>query len=101
MGEQTALHKPFRIYLTVPTTPNDVVQTDSHATQDLPGHGDQDPDQQREPLIRKSGRTIEEKKEIQQRKQAIPVVKEKIADPDHHLTAMMPLKLYHLKKTSQ
>src|SRR5580693_8153442 len=100
MGEQAALHQSLGIDLSVPSSADDVIVTDRNCAQQLPGEGDRHAGDEGEEIVWEQGRAIHQQERIGNGKQAVAVMEKEIADAYHHLRAIMPQKLYHLKKTS-
>src|SRR4026208_1568344 len=101
MCENSSLNKLVSINLAVSSAADDIFQTNSQRADELPCKSDEKSQRQSEPVILKKCPARKNQQEIGSGKKAITIVKEEVSDADNHLTAMIPQKLYHLKKTSQ
>src|ERR1043166_5452819 len=101
MGEHAPRHQLLRIDLAISATADDVIEPDRDRPQDLADRRNHKSRCCHSMVVSGNEARFDEKEKVGQWKQAIAVMKEKIADPGHHLTAIIPEKLYHLKNTSQ
>src|SRR5262245_54199295 len=101
MGKDASLHKVFGVDLAVFSAANDVVETHRDGTDQLPCAGHEGPEQRRDAIVAQERSALDQEQRVDEREKPVAVMEKEIADGDHHLTAMMPQKLYHLKKTSQ
>jgi hypothetical protein len=101
MSEDAASHQPVSINLATFSTAFNVIQSNGRCPQNLSAEGNRETPERGHIIIGKDGLHFENQQQVNYREKPIPVMKNKIADANHHFTAMIPQKLYHLKKTSQ
>ena len=100
MREETAGDQVVGVYLSIASTADDVIETDGGHPHRLSDECNRQTNHRREPEVRKKQRRLGEEEHVGQRENPIAIVEKKITKSDHYFTAMMPPKLYHLKKTS-
>ena len=100
MREDAFGDEVLRVHLPVLAAADDVHEPDRPGPDDLPGERDDEADQCRDQVIGEHARSRQEDQQARQREDVEARAVEEIAEPDHHLTAMIPQKLYHLKNTS-
>jgi hypothetical protein len=101
MHKHPARHERIGINLPVQSAAFDILQTNRDAAQSHAGQCRRKAERDRERFGSEQHRTADKQKHADHGENPVPVPKKEIADGDHHLTAIMPQKLYHLKNTSQ
>ena len=97
MREDSFGDEVLRVRLQVLAAADDVDEPDRPGPDDLACERNEEADQCRDQVVCNTLRFRQEHQQARQREDVEARAIEEIAEPDHHLTAMIPQKLYHLK----
>src|SRR5689334_20481891 len=100
MRENPSRHQVFRVDTAITPATNDVFQSNGNPPKSLSREGDQKAKKSCDAQICENRSRADEKKGVEERKKPVAIMKKEVAYANH-FTAMSPVKLYHLKNTSQ
>src|SRR4030095_2297545 len=101
VSKDPSLHQPLGIDATVASAANDVFEANRDGAQPLARSSHEHSQQSGDAVVRQQWAAFENEEGVDEGKQPVAIMKQEIADGDHHLSAIIPQKLYHLKNTSQ
>src|SRR4029453_17765061 len=101
MRKNPALHQVLGVEPAFAPAPYDILQPDGGCPEGLTRQRQDEPENCRDTKIIEDRPAWDEKQQISEWKETVSIMKQEAADDDHHLSARIPQKLYHLKNTSQ